>query len=217
MFVVWRCSYNRFLSLSIPGSEQLLINIYVLFWVQSWRKPQHLKLKNRQTKLHETAVHINFTPDGLFCIQFSSHVDIQLYIRYYGATFYVCTSGLCSLWRGFHEIEVHDIEVRFHTFYCYFGRAEENCSLYPGLCYYRGLLNWSSTVTRLLIGGLNCTVLYCNFQLLTRDMDLHGWLGAVKQPNKFDNIQPQNDHSISIWSVQSSCPATGRINIVKIK
>ena len=87
----------------------------------------------------------------------------------------------------------------------------------PRTLLYRGSLNQSSTVTRLLIGGLNCTVLYCTFQLLTRDMDLHGWLGAVKQPNKFDNIQPQNDHSMGIWSVQSSCPATGRLNIVKIK
>ena len=67
----------------------------------------------------------------------------------------------------------------------------------PRTSLYRGLLNRSSTITRLLIGGLNCTVLYCNFQFLTRDMDLHGWLGAVKEPIEFDNIQPQNDHSIN--------------------
>ena len=46
-------------------------------------------------------------------------------------------------------------------------------------------------MTRLLIGGLNCTVLYCNLELLARDMDLHGLLGAVKEPIEFDNIQPQ--------------------------
>ena len=38
--------------------------------------------QEQQTKLGETAIHINFAPDGLFCIQFLSHVDIQLYIRY---------------------------------------------------------------------------------------------------------------------------------------
>ena len=53
-------------------------------------------------------------------------------------------------------------------------------------------------MTRLLIGGLNCTVLYCNLELLARDMDLHGLLGAVKEPIEFDNIQPQNDHNICI-------------------
>ena len=92
----------------------------------------------------------------------------------------------------------------------------------PRTLLYWGLSNWGPTVTRLLIGGLNCTALYCNFQLLTRDMDLHGWLGTVKELIEFDNIQPQNDHTsliIGIWSVQSSCPGTGRLkkNIVKIK
>ena len=75
----------------------------------------------------------------------------------------------------------------------------------------RGLLNnyWGSTLTRLLIGGLNCTVLHYNFQLLTRDMDLHGWLGAVKEPIEFDNIQPQWSYvliGLGIWSViMSGC------------
>ena len=68
----------------------------------------------------------------------------------------------------------------------------------PRTLLYRGSLNRGSTVTRLLIGGLNCTVLYCNFQLLTTVMDLHGWLGAVKEPIEFDNIQPQNDHVVLI-------------------
>ena len=29
-------------------------------------------------------------------------------------------------------------------------------------------------------------------------MDLHGWLGTVKEPIEFDNIQPQNDHVVLI-------------------
>ena len=40
-----------------------------------------------------------------------------------------------------------------------YGQAEENRSLYQGLCYIEVCQINGSTVTRLLIGGLNCTVL----------------------------------------------------------
>ena len=35
-----------------------------------------------------------------------------------------------------------------HTFYCYFGRAEEYCLVIPGTLLYRGLLNQGSAVVR---------------------------------------------------------------------
>ena len=41
--------------------------------------------------------------------------------------------GLCSLYQRLHYIEVHYMEVLFHTFYCNFGWDVEHRSLYRGL------------------------------------------------------------------------------------
>ena len=54
---------------------------------------------------------------------------VMTFIPYIGVDF---TFGVLDY---VHYIEVHYIEVLFHTFYCNFGWAEEYRSLYRGLCY----------------------------------------------------------------------------------
>ena len=41
MFVVWRCSNNKFLLFSIPGSEQLLINIFSFLSTELYKVTAH--------------------------------------------------------------------------------------------------------------------------------------------------------------------------------
>ena len=53
---------------------QQLINRFSFLSTELY-KATALELKNKHTKLDEIDVLINFTPDGLFCLQFSSHVD----------------------------------------------------------------------------------------------------------------------------------------------
>ena len=76
----------------------------------------------------------------LFSIYLLSRVDSV--IRYIEVDL---TFGLPDYVR---YIEVRYIEVRFHTFYCNFGRDKEYCSLYRGLRLIEpGSLNRSSTVS----------------------------------------------------------------------
>ena len=62
--------------------------------VPSYAQLRHQKLKNRQTKLLKTVVHINFILVGLFGIYLLSHGDIY---SLYRGKFYVWACGFCSL------------------------------------------------------------------------------------------------------------------------
>ena len=62
--------------------------------VPSYAELRHQKLKNRQTKLLKTTVHINFILVGPFGIYLLSHGDIY---SLYRGKFYVWAYGLCSL------------------------------------------------------------------------------------------------------------------------
>ena len=91
-------------------SQYLAVHLFIV---------KALELKNRQTKLLKTTVHIKFILVSLFGFHLLSHADI---FSLYWGIFYDCASGLCnrgSLNRG---------SVPYITFYYNFGRAEENCS-----------------------------------------------------------------------------------------
>ena len=160
MFVVWRCSDNRFLLLSIPGSEQLLINIcsFLSTALKKATAPETQEQANKTawnccthkfypwwSILHSifitcwhTAVY-SLLWSYILCLHFwivfiMTRISWNRGSQYWGSVQYI----LLLFWLGWRKLFV-----------------------VPRTLLYRGSLNRSSSVTRLLIGGLNSIVLSC--------------------------------------------------------
>ena len=79
-------------------------------------------------------IEVNFTFSLVDCVRYDEDFVKS---RFCSIHFNVILAGLKKIDRLHQDlryIEVREIKVLFHTFYCNFGRAEENRSLYQGLC-----------------------------------------------------------------------------------
>lgn len=133
MFVVCRFSNNKFLLLSIPGSEQ---SINIFFLSKELYKATVPETQEQANKTGWNCYTYKFYP--WWSVLHSIFVTCWHTAVYslYGGTFYVCPSGFVRYNNDFVKSRfIIIIEVLFHTFQYYFGWAEENRLLCPGLRY----------------------------------------------------------------------------------